>query len=406
MIKHLLKMVWNRKRANVLIIVEIFFSFLVLAAVLITTVHYWQNYHRPLGYSIQGVWRIEMSLKSLMTSLKSGSEESKQETEKARQLYLALQNLAEVEAFAGSTEAPYDPSVQTSHYDYKGRKIDIQTEYGATMGFKDVLGLQVVAGRWFEPGDEALSWDPVVINQKMKEELFGSEDPLGKNIAPEKAERERRVVGVISEYRKHGEFVSPYAFAFQRSGWSGMEGQSSGPPHYILVKVRPGTPASFEEKLMTQIQRVNKNWSFTLTPLTETRQNWLTFCLAPIVAGGIVAVFLLIMVGLGLVGVLWQNVTQRTHEIGLRRSLGGTQGDIHRQVLGELLVIASVGLLLGVALAVQIPLLHVIDFISARVFSFGIVSSAFMIYLLTMVCGLYPSWMAAKVEPAQALHYE
>ena len=399
MIKHLLKMVWNRKRANILIIVEIFFSFLVLAAVLITTVHYWQNYRRPLGYSIQGVWRIEMSLKYM-------NDDSKQETEKARQLYLALQNLTEIEAFAGSTEAPYDPSVQMSGFSYKGSKLEIQTEYGCTAGFKDVLGLQLVAGRWFEPNDAALSWDPIVINQKMKEEIFGSEDPLGKNIAPEKAERERRVVGIISEYRKHGEFVSPYAFVFQRSGWSGMEGQPSGPPHYILVKVRPGTPASFEEKLMTQIQRVNKDWSYTLTPLTESRQNWLTFCLVPIVAGGIVAAFLLIMVGLGLVGVLWQNVTQRTREIGLRRSVGGTRGDIHRQVLGELVVIASVGLLLGVALAVQVPLLHLIDFISAQVFSFGIVSSAGLIYVLTVVCGLYPSWMAARVEPAQALHYE
>jgi len=399
MIKHLLKMVWNRKRANILIIVEIFFSFLVLAAVLITTVHYWQNYRRPLGYSIQGVWRLEMNLKYR-------NDDSKQETEKARQLYLALQNLAEVEAFSGNTQVPYEPSVQTSGFSYKGSKLSIQTEYGCTAGFKDVLGLQLVAGRWFEPNDAALSWDPIVINQKMKEEVFGSEDPLGKNIAPEKAERERRVVGVISEYRKHGEFVSPYAFAFQRSRWSGQEGQPEGPPHYILVKVRAGTPASFEEKLMTQIQRVNKNWSFILTPLSESRQNWLTFCLVPIVAGGIVAAFLLIMVGLGLVGVLWQNVTQRTREIGLRRSVGGTRGDIHRQVLGELVVIASVGLLLGVALAVQVPMLHLIDFISARVFSFGIVSSAGLIYVLTVLCGLYPSWMAARVEPAQALHYE
>jgi putative ABC transport system permease protein len=379
--------------------VEIFFSFLVLAAVLITTVHYWQNYRRPLGYSIQNVWKIEMSEKYR-------SDDSKQETERARQLYLVLQNLPEIEAFSGSTQAPYDLSVQTSSYIHKGSKLEIQTEYGCTAGFKDVLGLQLVAGRWFEPNDDALNWDPLVINQKMKEEVFGSEDPLGKNITPEKSNREKRVVGVVLEYRKHGEFVSPYSFVFQRSGWSGQEGQSSGPPYYILVKVRPGTSASFEEKLMTQIQRINKNWSFTLTPLSESRQNWLTFCLAPIVAGGIVAVFLLIMVGLGLVGVLWQNVTQRTGEIGLRRSLGGTQGDIHRQILGELVVIASVGLLLGVALAVQVPLLHVIDFISARVFSFGILSSVLVIYMLTVLCGLYPSWMAARVEPAQALHYE
>ncbi len=69
-------------------------------------------------------------------------------------------------------------------------------------------------------------------------------------------------------------------------------------------------------------------------------------------------------------------------------------------------MIVSEGLLLGTALAVQFPLLHIIHLISARVFTLGIVSSGVLIYVLTMLCALYPGWVATKVDPAQELHFE
>ena len=60
MIRHLLKLVWNRKRANVLIAVEILLSFLVLAAVATMIVYYVDNYRRPLGYAWQDTWVVSM----------------------------------------------------------------------------------------------------------------------------------------------------------------------------------------------------------------------------------------------------------------------------------------------------------------------------------------------------------
>ena len=65
------------------------------------------------------------------------------------------------------------------------------------------------------------------------------------------------------------------------------------------------------------------------------------------IAAGIVAVFLLLMVVLGLTGVLWQNVTQRTPEIGLRRAMGAPPGRHPRQILGELLVITTMAVSWG-----------------------------------------------------------
>jgi ABC-type lipoprotein release transport system permease subunit len=55
---------------------------------------------------------------------------------------------------------------------------------------------------------------------------------------------------------------------------------------------------------------------------------------------------------------------------------------------------------------VQFPLLDLIGFINAKVFAFGLFVSFLLIYSLTLLAGLYPSWLATKVQPAEALHYE
>ena len=72
------------------------------------------------------------------------------------------------------------------------------------------------------------------------------------------------------------------------------------------------------------------------------------FFLTPLIVAGTLAFFLLLMVGLGLIGVLWQNLLQRTREIGLRRAAGASRAAVHRQVLLEQLVLTSLGVLIGV----------------------------------------------------------
>ena len=156
---------------------------------------------------------------------------------------------------------------------------------------------------------------------------------------------------------------------------------------------------------MTKMLAVAKNWSFEIEPLAEAREVRLKLILAPIIAACLVAVFLMIMVALGLTGVLWQNVTQRTQEIGLRRAKGATAGNIYTQILGELLVITSFGLVIGLVVIVQFPLLDLIGFISDKVYISSVLLSLLLIYLLTLVCGLYPSRLGTRVQPAEALHY-
>jgi putative ABC transport system permease protein len=127
----------------------------------------------------------------------------------------------------------------------------------------------------------------------------------------------------------------------------------------------------------------------------------------PLIILGVIAAFLLVMVAFGLFGVLWQNTTQRIPEIGLRRALGASAGRIYQQIIAEQLLLSSGAMLIALVLLVQLPLTGVFgDSLNWQVFVTAAALSAAVIYLLSLLCSLYPGWRAARLSPTQALHYE
>ena len=401
MIKHLFKLVWNRKRMNILIITEIFFSFLVLFALSTLIVYTANNYRHPLGFDYTHVWNISL-----------GSREVKASSpEEIRQIFLALRRLPEIEAAAGIQMQPFGDGQWMSNAHYKGRDVDSYCN-AATDEFARVMSIEVTQGRWFTSSDDALAYDPVVINQRLSRELFGQEDPLGKTISsPEFKGRVRRVVGVMTDFRQDGELAGLPNYYFSRlilTRLPGADASEKAGDDFVNaeIKLRAGTTAAFEERLMTRLQSVAKDRNFQIKPLAQARKSAMEIRMAFLIAGALVAGFLIVMVGLGMVGVLWQSVSRRTSEIGLRRAVGATARKVHAQVLGEMLVIASIGLLIGTMVAVQFPLLGLMSWFSVQVYAIALAISLFLIYLLTIVSGLYPSWLATKVQPADVLRYE
>ncbi|HMZ80773.1 MAG TPA: FtsX-like permease family protein, partial [Acidobacteriota bacterium] len=185
------------------------------------------------------------------------------------------------------------------------------------------------------------------------------------------------------------------------------EAKEDGFPLTIfLIRLRPGTPRAFEEKLITQFQSVAKEWSFEAQFLADMRESKMKMYLVPLAAAGSIVTFLMLMVALGLIGVLWQSVTRRTREIGVRRAFGATAGNVYLQILGELLAVTTVSLVAGTAVVGQLPLIDIFGFIQGKVFVYSLLASIGIMYLLTLICGLYPSWIATRVHPSQALHYD
>lgn len=413
MIKHICKLVWNRKRINFLITLEIFISFLVVFAVLVLAVYYTDNYRQPLGFDYQNVWNIQVEI--IQKSGAAEKEERPQQLEKFKRVLAAVREFGEVESAAGGHYVPYMNGNWINCTDHKGKNICYWGN-SVTDDYKDVLRVQVARGRWFGKEDDGASYQPVVINRQLARERFGDEDPIGKTLNPrdenkpqQKEEKpdekyvEERIVGMVDDFRKNGEFAELKGYAFFRNS---LKLEEDRPPRAIAVRVQPGTTAAFEEKLIKRLQAEASDWSFTIKPLSQMRDEMNQQSIVPMTAFAVVAGFLMIMVGLGLIGVLWQSVTQRIKEIGLRRAKGATKRRIHNQILGELLVITTCGALVGVLVVVQFPLLDVMGFASPKVYAYATLISLALIYALTAVCGLYPSWMATKVHPAEALHYE
>jgi putative ABC transport system permease protein len=404
MIRHYLKLIWNRKRSNLLLTVEIFFSFLVVFAVVATAAYYANNYRRPLGFAIDDVWVVTIDAKQ---GRSPGSEpDTRALVETRHQLHVAVGELPEVRAFAGAFTVPYGNSRWMSASKIGGRSVEY-TMNGVTDGFAAVFELSLVQGRWFSRDDDAASWDPVVINEQLASAAFGSESPVGKTFPqdePGENERERRVVGVFREFRQDGELGLPENYLMIRVRPDDLESVPS--LGCLALRLQPGTTVAFEEQLVKRMQAVGRDWSFEVEPAVEMREQKLRETLTPLIAGGIIAGFLVLMVALGLTGVVWQSVTQRTREIGLRRAKGATIPDIRAQVMGELAVMSTLAILLGAAIVIQFPLLKLVKGMTAGVYGASLVVSALCIYLLTLVSAWYPSRMATSVSPAEALHCE
>jgi len=400
-IRHLLKLVWNRKRSSALLIVEIFFSFLVVLVLATTSLFFWRAYRQPLGYDWHDVWAVSIDSGS---ALGSGGLSGHMQT--VDQLLREARTLGPVVAAASAASTPYDFGETNSDVRVAGSKQGTLTVINrVTDDFDQVLGVDVVEGRWFEPADGARSWRPVVIDRDLARSLFGDEDPIGKRLEGLGGDAgvETRVVGVVADYRDDGELSARGPYLFRRIP---LDDPTKLPESWIVLRLRPGTPLGFEEELVTRLQAVAPDWSFESRPLAEARRSSLRLRSIPLVAGGLVAVFLLLMVGLGLVGVLWQNVIQRTRELGLRRATGAARRDIHRQISAELLILTTLAIAPGVVLALQLPILDLAPFLEAGTLTAALVLSAAVLYALALACALYPSWLAGRVQPAEALRWE
>jgi putative ABC transport system permease protein len=416
MTRHLLRLIWNRKRQNFLLTLEIFFSFVALFGVVLLAMQFANNSRQPLGYSIDRVWSITMDRKE------NDDDPAVKARHRAtiRQLLIAIREMPQVEAAAASFTSPYASWSWGGSTRISGGR---QIHHGVnsiTDDFPQVFQMPLVAGRWFSREDDAATWTPVLVNVRMARAIFGDANAVGQIIPEERDPNDpppdptekpevRRVIGVFDDFRKDGEFSAPENFLFQRARLDDGADPKSPMPGRLVIRLAPGTPAVFEETLVRRLMTEAPNWSFDVRAEDVMRETMLRQYTTPLIAIGTIAGFLLLMVALGLTGVVWQSVTQRIREFGLRRAKGATVADIRRQVLVEMVIMTSIALVVGVALLAQLPLLPLpsdLDVIPAGVFTLSIAASAGAIYVLTLLCGWYPSRLATRVQPAEALHYE
>jgi putative ABC transport system permease protein len=407
MIRHLLRLVWNRKRQNLLVTVELLLSFAMLFGVVFTAGALYYNWRQPLGFDTGQV--VSVILRYPDSGPVPPGATDQHLTNRARaaetlqQVVAAVNDLPEVERAATSW-----PSV---FYTRGGWSTELGDDRFRTFTAghmlsdeaRDVLGIKVIAGRWFTRDDDGAAVQPILINARLARELFGDTSPLDRELPPrDNNVLPQRVIGVVDDFRHEGELSFPGNAALFRL--SPAEHATPVLANALLVRTRPGTSAQFEETLARTLEATAADWTFDIRSMNTRRQEAFQKTLAPIAIVTILAIFVLLMVALGLTGVVWQSVTTRVQEFGLRRAKGATAGAIQRQVITELFVLATAAVAIGATIAVQFPPLALLA--PPRVKFLSVAASVTVIYLLTLLCAWYPSRLATRIQPADALHYE
>lgn len=406
MIRHAFRLIWNRKRRSLLLMGEVLLSFVVVFAVTAAIITGAIRYRRPLGFSYDHVWVLHIDRGVGMHDEAQPGHEDRETLSRIRDELESEPDVKGVSYTSGNF--PYSQSLWTTGFNWDG-KMHSAWIWLADDRFADVMGLTLLEGRWFNAEDDAAVRDVIVVTRQMKEEVFGGESPVGK-IQIKDDQDERLIVGVVDDYRYRGEFEPHRGGFFLRSH---VKDTGAYLPNLALFSVRDGSDARVEERILQRVRALAPNWTFRIETLVDKRAAHIKDNLLG--AGVFVAVagFLIVNVALGLFGVLWQSISRRHGEIGLRRAVGARPGSIAGQVLLETLVLATIALLGGILVAAQIPILGLDSLVIQRgtvipgsTYVLAMVCGVVMIYLLVSLCALYPSQLAARVEPASALHDE
>ncbi|MCB0599322.1 MAG: ABC transporter permease [Lewinellaceae bacterium] len=390
MIKHLIKLIWNKKRSNFLLTTEIFASFIVLFGVMSLVFYNYGNYAQPLGYDYKDVWAVYFTRQDMPDSLFYNA------VERARRQ--AASHSEVKEAALTSSNTPYSQTTIQWSIHCEGKSLLAQMVM-ADENYASVLNIPLEEGRWMDRAEVESGQPVVVLNRQAREALFGDEPALGKMVGFSEDGKKWKVVGVLGNFKLSGEFQEPEPVVFinHRS--------HEVPADVLLLKVNAGADATFEAALLKELNGLARNANIELSYLEGQRRNQHAITKVPMIMASTVCGFLLLNVGLGLLGVLWFNIRKRRGEIGLRRAMGATRGGILAHFVGEAVVIAAFAVAVGLFFAGQFPLLGVFG-LDAGIYLSAALASVAILLALVAACAFMPSREAARVQPAMVLHEE
>ena len=388
MINHLFKLIWKRRKSNFLIMLEIFVAFLILFAVISTSIYLYRNYKNPSGINVDNVWSVYVNHNSLNDSLNRINGEL---------LAQKLKSIKEIESFSfGHETFPYGNSHSQGTVSFNDKNAGKCSFVTMDENAPSVLKLELSEGEWFKNSDTVGNVTPVIITQYMKEKLFGNEPAIGKKLGKNDDTHRNKVVGVIPHFKQFSDFD-----ALSNTMISPFKDTKAS----FMVRVNPSVTAEFEAQFAKSLRQLNKDWNIEILHTSDMKADKNSIYTIPLIIVFIVCGFLIANVTLGLFGVLFQNIQRRRGEIGLRRAMGATAKSIQSQFVGEMLVLATFAIGLGVFFAVQFPILNVFD-VATSVYIGGIIFAIFAIYILVVLCAWFPSRQAAGIHPAVALHEE
>jgi putative ABC transport system permease protein len=282
---------------------------------------------------------------------------------------------------------------------------------GITPDFLTVRSFEVAKGRFISDLDVTRSAQVAVLGATLQERLFDSESALGQQIRVGGVNFD--VVGVLE--KKGSNLGLDYDDAVmvpittKASRLAGSERSPYGiEVSFITVSARDRASMTTAEFQITNLLRLRHNIrdeddfyissQDTLLTIANTITGALTLLLTAI------AGISLFVGGIGIMNIMLVSVRERTQEIGLRKAIGASQGDILGQFLIEAIILSIAGGVIGTALGVSgILLIGVLSPFEAGISVGAIVLAVSISGGIGLFFGVFPARQAAKLDPIVAL---
>jgi putative ABC transport system permease protein len=266
------------------------------------------------------------------------------------------------------------------------------------------LQVPLIEGRPFDSRDKPNDPESVIIGRTMADRLFKGRSAVGRRLRYHGAEAPpMTIVGVVGDVKITGldqELRPVIYFSFRQNPavFANLVVRTNADPSTLATSIRSSIRALESQAAVFNVQTMPD--LISATPAAFMRR-------FPATLVGVFAALALLLASIGIYGVVSDSVAQQTHYIGVRMALGARTADIMRMVLKEGLVLAVIGIGIGILTAFGL-----MRWISTLLFNvqthdfsvFAIVTSSLFAVIL-FACYL-PARRATKVDPLVALRYE
>ncbi|MGH9472884.1 MAG: ABC transporter permease [Terriglobales bacterium] len=287
------------------------------------------------------------------------------------------------------------------------------------LSFFGTMKMPLLLGRGFMPGDFVPEPEPaaaaaakpggkqppgppraIIVNAMFVHQYLGAGNPVGRvfGVGDNGSSGGWRIVGVVgnAKYNDLRSAIDPTTYIPSAEGFATFEVRTAGDPMAALSGVRAVLRTIDPALPLFQVSTQTANVDQLL--FRERLMAGLASCF-----GGLA----LLLAAIGLYGLLAQEVTRRTREIGIRMALGAERGDVLRMVVGLGATLAALGLAIGVAGA-----LGVTRYLTTMLYGLSATDATTLaaVGALLLVIGLAACWIparrATRVDPLVALRYE